>query len=458
MAGAALQRELAAALGSDAFLEGSATTPYLADATEARGLRGHAEAVVLPSTVEQVGRVLAWCSEHDTPVTPRGGGTGYAGGAVPDGGVVLAMERLRAVRSFEPLLWRAEVEAAVTTARLRRLARENGLLYPPDPGAGESSHLGGNVATNAGGPHAFKYGVTGAWVTGLEAVLMSGETIRVGGAVRKDVAGYDLGSLLVGSEGTLAVVTAVDLKLIPAPAAAYPVIGGYLDAETGAAAIESCFASGIVPAAIEYLDAGAIEVVRGAFPGELGDAGFVVIAEADGSDEDEARAGRAALLEAMGEGSVSLTSPEPREEIAALWRWREGVGLAADAMLGGKASEDIVVPVERLAEAVGRCREIAERAGLASCSWGHAGDGNLHATFMFDGSDEEAVSRATATAPQLFDLALELGGSVSGEHGIGLVKNGQLRRQWPAAAVALHEGVKQLFDPKGLLNPGKKLA
>jgi len=454
---AALVAELAAIVGADAVATGPALRPYLADATEVRAIRGEAEAAVSPADPAAVAAVLAWCSDHDVPVTPRGGGTGYAGGAVPAGGVVLSTERLRSVERLEPELWRARVEAGVTTADVRRLARENGLLYPPDPGAGESSQIGGNVATNAGGPHAFKYGVTGAWVGGLEAVLMSGERLAVGGPVRKDVAGYDLRSLLVGSEGTLAVVTAVDLRLIPAPEAAYPVIAGYPDPEAGAAAVLACLTSGIVPAAIEFLDAEAIEVVRGAFPGELGEARFVVIAEADGS-EDEAAAGRAALLEAMGEGSVTLSGPRDRGEVAALWRWRDGVGLAADAKLGGKTSEDIVVPVERLAEAVRRSGEIAARHDLAHCSWGHAGDGNLHATFMFDSGDAAAVARSAAAAAELFSLALELGGSISGEHGVGTVKGGQLRNQWPAAAVALHEGVKELFDPRGLLNPGKKLA
>ena len=167
--------------------------------------------------------MLAWCYAHDVSVVPRGGGTGYAGGAVPDGGVVLALERLNRVRSFDPLLWRIQVEAGVTTGDVRRLARENGLLFPPDPGAAEQSQIGGNIATNAGGPHAFKYGVTGEWVTGLEAAVPPGELVTVGGATRKDVAGYDLRSLLIGSEGTLGIVTAAWLRLVPAPEAACPV-------------------------------------------------------------------------------------------------------------------------------------------------------------------------------------------------------------------------------------------
>ena len=215
MATKTLEGELGSILPRESILvEG--ISAYLGDETEVRGRRGRADAVVLPATTDEVARTLAWCDAHDVPLIPRGGGTGFAGGAVPlDGGIVLALERLARVRSFEPLLWRISVEAGVTTAAVRRLARENGLMFPPDPGAAEQSQIGGNIATNAGGPHAFKYGTTGAWVTGLEAVLPPGEVVSVGGPIRKDVAGYDLKSLLIGSEGTLAFTTQVELRLWP---------------------------------------------------------------------------------------------------------------------------------------------------------------------------------------------------------------------------------------------------
>src|SRR3954465_2170754 len=191
-----------------------------------RGLQGTAEAVVLPSSVEEVAAVMRWCYEPDVPLTARGGGTGLAGGAIPvDGGVVIGFERLNRVRAFDPLLWRMHVEAGVTTADVQRLARESGLRFPPDPGAAEMSQIGGNIACNAGGPHAFKYGVTANWVTGLEAVIPPGEVVQVGGPVRKDVSGYDLKALLVGSEGTLGLVTAAWLRLVPAPELELPVIG-----------------------------------------------------------------------------------------------------------------------------------------------------------------------------------------------------------------------------------------
>jgi glycolate oxidase subunit GlcD len=452
-----LERELAAILGPDPLAP--VTAAYLGDETEGRGLRGRADALVLPSSADVVARTLAWCYEHDVPVVPRGGGTGFAGGAVPlDGGVVIALERLTRVRRFDPLLWRINVEAGMRTADVRRLAREHGLFFPPDPGAAEQSQIGGNIATNAGGPHAFKYGVTGAWVTGLEAVVPPGELVRVGGSVRKDVAGYDLRGLLVGSEGTLGIVTAAWLRLLPAPEAFLPVAAFHRDVQAGCEAIERVLGSGLTPAALEFLDGATLEAAGPAFPGEVpAGAGFLVIAEADGSREEAARL-RAELSEVLGEGALGLVSPTGAGEVEALWRWRDGVSIAVTARRGRKVSEDIVVPLDRLAEAIEETLAIGRRHGLPSCSWGHAGDGNLHATFEVSADDDEELARAELAALELFALAIRLDGSISGEHGVGWVKRGQLARQWEPAALALHAEIKRAFDPKGLLNPGKKVA
>jgi glycolate oxidase subunit GlcD len=402
--------------------------------------------------------VVGWCYERDVPIVPRGGGTGYAGGAVPlDGGVVLSLERLTKLRSFEPLLWRMHVEAGVPTAEVRRIARESGLLFPPDPGAAEQSQLGGNIATNAGGPHAFKYGTTGAWVTGLEAVVAPGEVVSVGGPFRKDVAGYDLKSLLIGSEGTLGIITAAWLRLIPAPEAALPVAAFYAGTADGCAALERVVGNGLAVAALEYLDGPTLELAGSAYPGGVPNgAGFLVLAEADGSAEEAARLG-AELVEVLREDALGVLAPEEPRAVAELWRWRGGVSLAVAAARGGKVSEDIVVPFDRLTEAIEETLAIGARHGLAACSWGHAGDGNLHSTFLVAPEDEDEVARAELAADELFALAARLQGSVSGEHGVGLAKGGQLARVWAPRALELHAEVKRVFDPKGLLNPGKKL-
>ncbi len=432
---------------------------YLRDETETRGVLGRADLVVRPGTAEQVSATVRACYDAGVAIVPRGGGTGFAGGAVPvGGGVVLALERLDRIRSFDPLLWRMQVEAGVRTSEVRRLARESGLLFPPDPGAAESSQIGGNIATNAGGPHAFKYGVTGAWVTGIEAVVPPGDLISVGGAIRKDVAGYDLKSLLVGSEGTLGIVTAAWLRLIPAPEAALPIVALYGETDAGVAAIEAVLGSGLRVAALEYLDGRVMAAAAATFPMPLPEGtAFAVIVEADGSTA-EAAALAADAATVLREGALAVHAPTSPSDVARLWRWRDGVSLAVTAQRGGKVSEDVVVPVDRLREALEGIAVVAARHGLESCSWGHAGDGNLHATFLVDRADEAELERASEAAQELFALASTLGGSVSGEHGIGLVKRGQLQRQWPPRAVELHEAIKRLFDPDDLLNPGKKVA
>jgi glycolate oxidase subunit GlcD len=430
----------------------------LRDATEAHGLAGQADALALPRSAEEAAAVLAWCYEHEVALTPRGGGTGFAGGAVPlDGGVVLDLRQMNRVRSLEGALWRAEVEAGVRTAEVQRLARENGLLFGPDPGAAEQSQIGGNIATNAGGPHTFKYGSTGAWVTGLEVVLAPGEVVQLGGAVRKDVAGYDLKRLLIGSEGTLGIITAAWLRLLPAPEKAYPVLALYEDSETGTRAVRAILEAGIDAAAIEYLDGATMALTGGACPVEIDARGkFAVLAEVDG-EADAASTARGELLEVLSDAS-STHAPTTAKQIRELWRWRAGVPFAVQTPRGGKLSEDIVVPLDRLHEAIVGTLEIGARYALDACSWGHAGDGNLHSTLLVNPSDRDEVGRAERAASDLFELAVGLGGSISGEHGLGTVKSGHLGLQWSERAIELHEGVKRLFDPKGLLNPGTKRA
>ena len=378
-----------------------------------------------PADAGQVRRVVAWCYAHGVPIVPRGGGSGLAGGAVPldDRAVVLSLERLTRIRSFEPELWRMNPEAGVLTTHVQRLARENGLWFPPDPGAAEQSQIGGNVATNAGGPHAFRYGQTGAWVTGVEAVVAPGELATFGGPVRKDVAGYDLKDLMVGSEGTLGVMTAVWLRLIPAPAQRRVVVEFFGSIEEGCEAVLEVIGSGLRPAALEFLDGRSFAAAAAGYPGDSPrDPAFVLIAEY--------------LDDGIG------TSPDP----AALWRWRDTVHGAVTSLRGGKLSEDVAVPVERLAEALERLPQIGEAHGLETCAWGHAGDGNLHATFLIRPDEAPAAENA---ATEVFAMAVELGGTVTGEHGIGSLKRGY--------GGPLDGRIKAALDPKALLNPGKKL-
>jgi FAD/FMN-containing dehydrogenase len=415
---------------------------------DASGVSGIAGTLARPACAAEVKDLVSWAYANDVSILPVGGATGFSAGIAPitdtSSTLAIALNRLNKVRSLDPLLWRMEVEAGVTTAHVQRLARENGLLFPIDPGAPEDSQIGGNLATNAGGPHAFKYGVMGHWVTGVEAVIAPGGLVTFGGPTRKDVAGYDLKSLLIGSEGTLGIITAAWLRLTPAPASTIPVIAGYDSIAEGVEAIQWALASNVVPAAVEYLQGSCLRHAPPPFC-DASEIDFMVICDAESEDE------RDALLEALGPNAKTY---DPSE----VWRWRGGVSYAVRAAQGEKLSEDIAVPLDRLQEAVEGTLEIGARHQLEACSWGHAGDGNLHSTFLFDPADDAQRQRVEAAALDLFDLARELGGTVSGEHGLGLLKRGQLLGQWSEHAVGAHEAIKSALDPKGLFNPGKKQA
>jgi glycolate dehydrogenase FAD-linked subunit len=467
-----MRAELATLVGAEYVLDAPPDSPYNRDSARRRGLVGRADAVVVPGDAGEVTAIVRWCYAHDVPIVARGGGTGLLGGAVPvRGGVVVSLERLRRVRELEPALWRIYPEAGVSTHDVQRLARENGLFFAPDPGASEQSQIGGNVATNAGGPHALKYGVTGAWVTGLEVVLAPGELVHIGGWARKDVTGYDLKNLLIGSEGTLGVITAVQLRLRPAPEArialvvSLPGAGGRGDGgvgsgdavgtvEAGCAAMLDVMAAGIEPAALEFIDAATLEYVAAGYPGEIPDGvGFALLVELDGM-RAEAERERDAVLELLSARATAIEQPEDED---ALWRWRDGFNGVVTGVRGGKVSEDVSFPVERLAEGLDGFARIAARHGMRSCAWGHGGDGNVHATVLVDPSDEAELDRAEDVGAELFELVCELGGSIAAEHGVGLLKSGMLAPGWDPRAVELHEEIKRVFDPKGLFNPGKKL-
>jgi glycolate oxidase subunit GlcD len=447
--GPGLGRDLRRIVGAEHVMDpGFGGGRYCHDMTDRGGVTGRPDAIVMPGSADEVAALMRWAYAQDVPLIARGGGTGYAGGATPvGGGVIVSMERLDAIHQFDPLLWRIHVGAGVTTRTVQRLALENGLTFPVDPGAAEESQIGGNIATNVGGPHCFKYGTMRAWVTGVRAVLAPGEVASFGGAQRKDVAGYDILGLLVGSEGTLGLVTDAWLKLMPRPAYSAAVCAVFPDAASGGEAIESVLASGTVPAAIEYLDDIVTRTVRGTAPPGFPDAdGFLVIVDVDSGEAD-----RNAVVDALGPAAFA---PDPRQ----LWRWRESVGHAMIALKGGKLSEDIAVPVDQLAEAVDETQAIGRRFGVLGCSWGHAGDGNLHSTFLFSAEDPDEAARAGLAAEAVLELAVRLGGTISGEHGVGVLKAGYLSKQWDTTAVLAHRTLKHAFDPKNLLNPGKKLA
>jgi FAD/FMN-containing dehydrogenase len=442
----------------DAALDPRLWAPYESDTTVDRGLRGKADAVLLPRSAAEMAAVLGWCYRRDIPMVPRGGGTGFSGGAVPlEGGMVVGTERLVGTVDVDPASWTVCVGAGYRTSDVRRLCRENGLWYPVDPGAGEESCIGGNVATNAGGPHAFKYGVTGRQVLSLEVALAPGVLTTFGSGAPKDVAAYDLVDLLVGSEGTLGIVTEVTLRARPAREAAFALAAVYPSLRAGCEAIEAARTCGAVPAVLEFVDGTTLSLTGLPAGLEVGgeDASFLVLAEADGPLAG-AEADRGLLLEALAPEALATFAPTAEDETAGLWRWRDGLALGVNTLHGGKLSEDVAVPPSRLGEAIEETLAIGARHGVDACSWGHAGDGNLHSTFLIDPTSPSQLAAAEEAAAELFAFASALGGTPSGEHGIGAVKRTAAGRHLSAQVMTLQESIRRSFDPKGLLNPGKK--
>ncbi|MGE4428641.1 MAG: FAD-binding oxidoreductase [Solirubrobacteraceae bacterium] len=457
---AAVRHDLTRIVGDAHVLgagDGAIPVELLRDATEARGTTGQALAVVRPGDADEVAAVVRWAARHGVPLVPRGGGTGFSGGAVPDAGsVVLATDRLTGPGEIVPEDWSATFPAGVVTADLQRRCLEAGLFFAPNPGSAESSLIGGNVATNAGGPRSFRYGPVRAWLTGVEAVLGDGERIRAGGTVRKNVETLDLLGLLCGSEGTLGVITSVSLKLQPAPELALPLLACYPDRDAGLAALASAMACGVVPAALEFLDGATLRAAAAGFPGGLPDgADFAVLAEALGPEAVAHAEGRV-IVDALTPDALAVHAPTDRRDVDALWRWRDGVSIAVTAAHGGKLSEDLAVPARRLGDVLAAVDGIAEELGVPVCSWGHAGDGNLHATVMVDRTDPVALRRAEAAAHRMLDLPGPLGGVLTAEHGIGTVKRDAAARLDPTV-IATQNAIKDVLDPAGIMNPGKKL-
>jgi glycolate oxidase len=433
----------------------AALVPYRTDATF--GFSGIPQAVVRPGSTEEVARILGWADRHGMPVVPRGAGTSLAAGAVPiRGGVVLALTRMDRIVAVDQVDLIAVVQPGVTTQTLARAVAEFGLHYPPDPGSQRVSTLGGNVATNAGGLHGLKYGNTGGYVLGVEAVLADGEVIRAGGRLLKDVAGYDLVRLLTGSEGTLAVLTELTLALRPAPAASRTGLAYFADLETASDAVRGVIAAGMLPATLEFLDARCIRAVEAyARLGLDTSAGAMLLFGDDGSPEEVQRTVRVMADVMRDRGGVSVQIATAAAESEALLAARR-CALPALSRLGGATMlEDVGVPRSRLPELVRRIEEIAARHGVTIATFGHAGDGNAHPVGCFDPRDDRQRSAVAAAFDDVFAAAVELGGTITGEHGVGAAKLPYLAGQLGAAQVALQARVKRAFDPKGILNPGK---
>lgn len=413
------------------------------------------ELVVTATKTEQIERLLALAHEYRVPVTPRGLGTGLAGGAVPAaGGVVLSLAGMNRIIAIDTANLVAIVEPGVVNADLKSAAREKGLFYPPDPASLDTCSIGGNAATNAGGPACVKYGTTRDYVLGLEAVLATGQRIRAGVTTRKGVVGYDLAHLLVGSEGTLGIITRLYLKLIPHPPAVTTLVAVFDRMPDAMRAVSLLLGRGQVPSAIEFLDDHCLRLVGDLLPFRgLDRAGAFLLIEADGAPAVIQR-----QIEAMGEicmetGAIDVLLAPDAEKRARMWEVRKQVSLRIEEHSPLYIPEDVVVPIARIADFVACIPEFERRYQVSIYAFGHAGDGNIHLNITARSRADR--KRVEAGIAHLLRLVIEMGGTISGEHGIGTLKKQYLGLELSPESIRLQTAIKKIFDPRLILNPGK---
>ncbi|MCA9635052.1 MAG: FAD-binding protein [Myxococcales bacterium] len=416
--------------------------------------------VVRPREAREVRAIVDLCRALRVPLSPRGAGTGTVGGCLADhGGLVLDLAGMDRILEIDERSLLATVEPGVITARLQAAVEARGLFYPPDPASLKKCSLGGNVATNAGGPRACKYGVTGAFVLGLEVVSGAGEAMTLGHRSIKGVTGYNLVGLLVGSEGTLAVSTACTLRLLPRPSAAFTLLASFEGELAACDAVQRCLLSGLQPAALELADRTCAKVLVES--GELAvpvpsDARALLWLELDGDEAglDAAIRRAGAICREAGALAVELAGDADTRD--RLWEVRRALSHTLRARWPKKVSEDVAVPIGRLAELAEAARASGERHRLDTASFGHAGDGNLHVNFLYDpASAADVEARVERAVAELFEATVALGGTLSGEHGIGIAKRPYMPLEQPNEVRALQLALKRSWDPGGILNPGK---
>jgi glycolate oxidase len=413
------------------------------------------QAAVQARDAKDVQAVLAYSRRKRIPVVPRGAGSGKSGGALADrGGIVLSLEKLDRIVEVSRADMVCVVEPGVILERLQQAVESEGLFYPPDPNSQAMCSIGGNLAHNAGGPRALKYGVTRDYVLGLQAVLPTGELVRTGHRSWKGVAGYDLTQLLVGSEGTLAVIVQATLKLIPLPRSVATLLAFFPDEDKAALAVQKIFGAGLLPRACELLDGPTMVAVSPRAPFKFPEGvGGALIVEHDGHGdavfEELSRSGE--MCTEAGAGEVVAAQDEAQRR--KIWETRRMISVALTTIRPHKISEDVAVPRGELVRMIGRVREIGARYGLPTACYGHAGDGNLHVNLLFGSAEERA--KGHAAVGEVLQAAIDLGGTITGEHGVGLAKRDFLGREQKPEVIALQRRIKQAFDPDDLLNPGK---
>lgn len=447
---------LVSALGADRVHADAATRALYAQDETPHVVQP--DAVVFPACHDDVVALVRIARAHGIALTPRGAGSGNVGGALPaPDSVVVSFECMRRMLEFDPDNRIVVVEAGVVTDEIDRLARSAGLFYAPDPGSSAYSHIGGNLAMNAAGPRAIKYGVTRDHVLGLRGVAGDGSEIRTGCRTSKGVTGYDLTRLLVGSEGTLALITEATLRLLPAPESVATLRLCYAGNREALDAVSRVMRQPVIPSALEFMDRRAIDAIRptGAADDLPPGTQALLMVEADGARDDVPRQIDGLQRALAGAGLLDVRSGFTPEATQLLWTARKSLSRAVKRIAPLKINEDVVVPVARLADFVEFVDRTAEMQRLPIVSFGHAGNGNLHVNLMVHPDDRNEMTRAHAALDAIMDRVLALGGTLSGEHGIGTEKRRFVPREIDAATLALMRAIKRQFDPDGLLNPGK---
>ena len=411
-------------------------------------------AVVFPLNAEEVQAFVKLCHEHKMPLVPRGRGTGTAGGSVPEqGGIALSLERMNRILSLDPDNRMAIVEPGVLNQELQDALKPKGFFWPPDPSSAPYCSIGGNLATCAAGPHAVKYGVARDHVLGLKAVTGTGELIRTGCYTTKGVVGYDLTRLIVGSEGTLAVIVEATLKLTPLPRTTGGITAQFKDTVSCAHAIAAIMAQPFIPSALEFLDNNALNLIRGRHPGMLPeDMRALLMIEVDGSQSEVAEATEAVIKACQVDG---LIEAKEAGDTKALWAARKALSPLLRDVAPKKINEDVAVPVSRLPELLGGIESLAVRYQIANVNFGHAGNGNIHVNLLVNPDDPEEMKRAEACLDEVFSLVLSLDGTLSGEHGVGMAKRPYVPREIDATTIGVMKAIKRTLDPHDILNPGK---
>jgi len=429
---------------------------YSYDATRTRF---EPDAVVFPRDEEDVSRILVYCNHHGIVITPRGAGSGFTGGALPtNGGITLAMEKhMNKILEIDMENMVAVVQPGVINMDLQKAAEEVGLFYPPDPASEEYSTLGGNVSENAGGMRAAKYGITKDYVMALRAVRPNGDIIRAGKRTIKDVAGYNVAGILIASEGTLAVLTEMTLKLIPKPKFTKAYMGIFPSVDDAMNAVFKSLAAGANPVAMEFMDDLVVQALKEKLGIELPeDAGALLIGDVDGNVTQEVDLQLEILERSFKEnGAQDFVVAHDTKEREKLWYARRNASPSITIFGSKKLNEDISVPRSMLPEALKRIYEIGNKYGFKVPCFGHAGDGNIHVNVMVDGSDEKQLEEGHKAIEEIFELVVEMGGTLSGEHGIGTSKAPFMHIAFNDAELELFKDIKKAFDPNNILNPGK---